>query len=158
MDLAATSGGLRNMGAAEGLRNMGTADGTFSHAVTSGSLLVAVPVALLAGLISFLSPCVLPLVPGYLSYVTGLAGADLGNARRGRMLLGTSLFVLGFAGVFVSFGAAFGYAGSNLVAHADAVNRVLGVITILLGLSFLGLVPRTQREFRWLHRAPSAGL
>lgn len=132
--------------------------GTFPHAVTSGSLLVAVPVALLAGLVSFLSPCVLPLVPGYLSYVTGMTGAELGNARRGRVLLGTSLFVLGFAAVFVSFGAAFGYAGSNLVDHVDAVNRVLGVITILLGCSFLGLLPGAQREFRALHHAPSAGL
>jgi cytochrome c-type biogenesis protein len=134
------------------------ADSTFSHQVTSGSLLIAMPVALLAGLLSFLSPCVLPLVPGYLSYVTGLAGADLANQRRGRVLLGTSLFVLGFAAVFVSYGAAFGYVGSDLVEHTDAVNRVLGVLTIGLGLSFLGLLPQTQREFRWLHRAPSAGL
>jgi cytochrome c-type biogenesis protein len=137
---------------------MVAASGTFTQEVTSGSLLIAMPVALLAGLVSFLSPCVLPLVPGYLSYVTGLAGADLGEGRRGRVLLGTSLFVLGFAAVFVSFGAAFGYVGSDLVDHLDAVNRVLGVITIGLGLSFLGLLPRTQREFRWLHRAPAAGL
>jgi cytochrome c-type biogenesis protein len=137
--------------------------GTFSRQITSGSLLVAMPVALLAGLVSFLSPCVLPLVPGYLSYVTGLAGADLGAAdeggrRRGRILVGTTLFVLGFAAVFVSFGAAFGYVGSHLVEHTDAVDRVLGVITILLGLSFLGLLPGTAREFRLLHRAPTAGL
>jgi cytochrome c-type biogenesis protein len=136
---------------------MRLAAGTFPDQVTSGSLLIAMPVALLAGLVSFLSPCVLPLVPGYLSYVTGLAGADLANRRRGRMLLGTSLFVLGFAAVFVSYGAAFGYIGSDLVEHLDAVNRVLGVVTILLGLSFLGLVPRAQREFRWLHRAPASG-
>src|SRR5882757_11122196 len=114
--------------------------GTLSRQITSGSLLVAMPVALLAGLVSFLSPCVLPLVPGYLSYVTGLAGADLegaaGGRRRGRVLAGTTLFVLGFAAVFVSFGAAFGYVGSHLVEHTDAVDRVLGVITILLGLSF----------------------
>jgi len=134
------------------------AQATFSHAVTSGSLLVALPVALLAGLVSFGSPCVLPLVPGYLSYVTGMAGADLGAARRGRVLAGTVLFVLGFAAVFVSFGAAFGYVGANLVEHLDAVNRVLGVITVLLGLSFLGVLPGAQREFRWLHRAPPAGL
>jgi cytochrome c-type biogenesis protein len=132
--------------------------GTFSDQVTSGSLLIAMPVALLAGLVSFLSPCVLPLVPGYLSYVTGLAGADLANRRRGRMLVGTSLFVLGFAAVFVSYGAAFGYVGSDLVEHLDAVNRVLGVVTILLGLSFLGLLPQAQREFRWLHRAPASDL
>src|SRR5882757_2549320 len=131
--------------------------GTLSRQITSGSLLVAMPVALLAGLVSFLSPCVLPLVPGYLSYVTGLAGADLGARGRGRMLAGTTLFVLGFAAVFVSFGAAFGYVGSHLVEHTDAVDRVLGVITILLGLSFLGLLPGTGREFRLLHRAPTPG-
>jgi cytochrome c-type biogenesis protein len=136
---------------------------TFSREITSGSLLVAMPVALLAGLVSFLSPCVLPLVPGYLSYVTGLAGVELADddpqgGRRGRVLAGTTLFVLGFAAVFVSFGAAFGYVGSHLVAHTDAVDRVLGVVTIVLGLSFLGLLPGTAREFRLLHRAPAAGL
>lgn len=133
------------------------ADG-LSGAVTSGSLVVAVPIAVLAGLVSFLSPCVLPLVPGYLSYVTGLAGADLGEARRGRVLLGTSLFVLGFSAVFVSFGALFGYVGSNLVAHEGTVNRVLGALTIVLGLAFMGLIPGMAREFRLLHRAPAAGL
>jgi len=130
----------------------------FSNAVVDGSLLVAIPVAALAGLVSFLSPCVLPLVPGYLSYVTGLTGVDLGEARRGRLLLGTSLFVLGFSAVFVSFGAFFGHVGADLVAHQTLVNRVLGVLTILLGLSFLGLLPGMQREFRLLHNAPAAGL
>jgi cytochrome c-type biogenesis protein len=131
---------------------------SFAETVTSGSLVLAVPVALLAGLISFASPCVLPLVPGYLSYVTGLTGADLGDARRGRLLLGTSMFILGFAAVFVSFGALFGYAGAELIEHERTINRVLGVFTILLGLGFLGLVPLMQREFRLLHRAPSASL
>jgi cytochrome c-type biogenesis protein len=130
----------------------------FSTAVVDGSLLVAIPVAALAGLVSFLSPCVLPLVPGYLSYVTGLTGADLGEAHRGRMLLGTGLFVLGFSAVFVSFGAFFGHVGADLVAHQTLVNRVLGVLTILLGLAFLGLLPGMQREFRLLHNAPAAGL
>ena len=134
------------------------AESTFSHQVSSGSLLVAMPVALLAGLVSFASPCVLPLVPGYLSYVTGMTGADLAQARRGRAVLGTGLFVLGFAAVFVSYGAAFGNVGSHLLEHTDAVNRTLGVLTVLLGLSFLGLLPRMQREVRWLHRAPAAGL
>ena len=72
------------------------ANNPFAEAAFSGSLLLAVPVALLAGLVSFLSPCVLPLVPGYLGYVSGLAGADLQNRRRGRMVLGISLFILGF--------------------------------------------------------------
>ena len=69
----------------------------FRDAATSGSLLLAVPVALLAGLVSFFSPCVIPLLPGYLSYATGLSGADLADARRGRMLAGSLLFVLGFS-------------------------------------------------------------
>jgi cytochrome c-type biogenesis protein len=131
---------------------------SFAETVSSGSLLLAVPVALLAGLISFASPCVLPLVPGYLSYVTGMAGADLGEAPRGRLLLGTSLFILGFAAVFVSFGALFGYAGAELVEHERTINRILGALTILLGLSFLGMIPLMQREFRFLDRAPSASL
>jgi cytochrome c-type biogenesis protein len=130
----------------------------FSNAVVDGSLLLAIPVAALAGLVSFLSPCVLPLVPAYLSYVTGLTGADLGRARRGRLLLGTSLFVLGFSAVFVSFGAFFGHLGASLVAHQTLLNRVLGGLTILLGLAFLGLLPGMQREYRLLHGAPAAGL
>jgi len=129
----------------------------FSSAVLDGSLLIAVPVALLAGLVSFLSPCVLPLVPGYLSYVTGLTGADVGTAGRGRVLAGTALFVLGFAAVFVSFGAFFGHVGASLVEHQTLVNRVLGGLTIGLGLAFMGLIPGLQREFR-LHRFPPAGL
>ncbi|MGQ0623720.1 MAG: cytochrome c biogenesis CcdA family protein [Sporichthyaceae bacterium] len=133
-------------------------DAEFAQTVTSGSLLLAVPIALLAGLISFASPCVLPLVPGYLAYVTGLAGTDLGEARRGRVLAGTSLFVLGFSAVFVSFGALFGYVGADLVENETTVNRVLGTLTIVLGLGFMGLLPFLQREKRLLHRAPAAGL
>ncbi|HEY4615916.1 MAG TPA: cytochrome c biogenesis protein CcdA, partial [Citricoccus sp.] len=79
----------------------------FAEIVMDGSLLLAVPVALLAGLVSFLSPCVLPLVPGYLGYVTGLTGADLQHQRRGRMLAGIGLFVLGFSVVFVLVGIVF---------------------------------------------------
>jgi cytochrome c-type biogenesis protein len=130
---------------------------TFQSAVLDGSLLIAVPVALLAGLVSFLSPCVLPLVPGYVSYVTGLTGADVGTAGRGRILAGTGLFVLGFAGVFVSFGAFFGHVGANLVEYQTLINRVLGGLTIGLGLAFMGLIPGLQRDFR-VHRFPAAGL
>ena len=77
----------------------------FRESATSGSLLVALPVALLAGLVSFFSPCVIPLLPGYLSYATGLSGADLADAKRGRMLAGSLLFVAGFTTVFVALGA-----------------------------------------------------
>lgn len=131
---------------------------SFSGTVTDGSLVLAVPVALLAGLVAFASPCVLPLVPGYLAYVTGLTGSDLAEAKRGRVLLGTTLFVLGFTAVFVSFGALFGYFGAELVEHESTINRVLGVLTILLGLGFLGFLPFLQREYRLLRHAPSAGL
>src|SRR5918993_4530349 len=87
----------------------------FQEQALSGSLLLAIPVALLAGLVSFFSPCVIPLLPGYLSYATGLSGADLEAARRGRMLLGSLLFVLGFSVVFMLFGALFGAMGAWLV-------------------------------------------
>ena len=76
--------------------------------VLNGSLLAAMPLALLAGLISFLSPCALPLVPGYLGYITGIAD---GSAKKSRMVLGALLFVVGFTAVFVSFGALFGGIG-----------------------------------------------
>lgn len=135
---------------------------TFADVVTDGSLLLAAPVAFIVGLISFLSPCTLPLVPGYLSYVTGMAGADLGSevegARgRGRVVLGAALFVLGFTAVFVSFGALFGHFGARLDANATVIGRVLGSITILLGIAFLGYLPMLQREWR-IHRLPRAGL
>ncbi|MCZ7417405.1 MULTISPECIES: cytochrome c biogenesis CcdA family protein [unclassified Streptomyces] len=127
--------------------------------VTSGALLLAAPIALLAGLVSFFSPCVLPLVPGYLSYVTGISGADLADARRGRMLAGALLFVGGFTAVFVSTGALFGYFGDTLQVHQEVITRVLGVLTIAMGLSFMGLLlpGLTQREFR-IHRKPAVGL
>src|SRR3546814_4777122 len=80
----------------------------FRESAMSGSLAIALPVALLAGLVSFFSPCVIPLLPGYLSYATGLSGADLEDAHRGRMLAGSVLFVLGFASVFVALGALSG--------------------------------------------------
>ncbi|MEU8585692.1 cytochrome c biogenesis protein CcdA [Streptomyces sp. NPDC048664] len=126
--------------------------------VLNGGLLVALPLALLGGLVSFFSPCVLPLVPGYLSYVTGVTGTDLAEARRGRMATGAALFVLGFTAVFVSGGALFGYAGDSLQEHKDVLSKVLGVLMIAMGVFFMGLMPWfTQREFRF-HRRPAAGL
>ena len=128
--------------------------------LANGSLLLAIPVALLAGVVSFLSPCVLPLVPGYLSYVTGLSGAELAEAEQRpdrRMLLGSALFVLGFSVVFVSTGALFGGLGAHLLRHAVLVERILGAVAILLGLAFLGIVPGMQREWR-MHKLPAAGV
>ena len=129
----------------------------FHDTAASGSLLLAVPVALVAGLVSFFSPCVIPLLPGYLSYATGLSGADLEHARRGRMLAGATLFVLGFAVVFVALGTLSGALGSWLVTWRRELTVVLGAFTILLGLVFAGLVPLLQRDWR-LHRVPAVGL
>ncbi|MFJ9869304.1 cytochrome c biogenesis CcdA family protein [Streptomyces sp. NPDC101165] len=129
-----------------------------NQTVLHGALLVSLPIALLGGLVSFFSPCVLPLVPGYLSYVTGVAGTDLAEARRGRMVAGASLFVLGFSAVFVSGGALFGSFGWTLQEHKAVLAKVLGVLMILMGVFFMGLMPwLTQREFRF-HRRPTTGL
>lgn len=129
-----------------------------NQTVYSGALLIALPIAVLGGLVSFFSPCVLPLVPGYLSYVTGVGGTDLAEARRGRMVAGAGLFVLGFTAVFVSGGALFGYFGSTLQEYQGVLSKVLGVLMILMGVFFMGLMPwLTQREFRF-HTRPTAGL
>ena len=101
----------------------------------SGFLLVAFPIAILAGLISFLSPCVLPLVPGYLSFAAGYSKA------KGRVFLGSILFVLGFSVLFISYGALFGGIGSRIATNDETITRILGVVTILLGLIFMGSFP-----------------
>jgi len=129
-------------------------DASVAGTVSSGSLLLALPVAVAAGVVSFVSPCVLPLVPGYVSYATGMVGAEIEDARRGRLLLGTCLFVLGFTVVFVSFGLAFGSLGTALQEHAAVLTKVLGALTIVLGLSFMGLVPWLQRDVRF-HAMPT---
>jgi cytochrome c-type biogenesis protein len=158
--------------------------------VTSGPLLLALPVALLAGLLSFLSPCCLPLIPGYLGYLAGTAGAEahatsvvgsasttgsgvvrraataaavtgtVGRPRVSRTVAGATLFVLGFAAVFTSYGAAFGAIGTTLLVHQELVTRVLGAVTIALGLIMAGLlwrVPLLGRTVRLRYR-PRAGL
>lgn len=129
----------------------------FADAVLSGALVVAIPVALLAGAVSFLSPCVVPLVPAYLSYVTGASGVELDSGRRGRVVLGTVLFVLGFTAVFVSYGVLFGGLGAVLLDHADAITRVLGVVIVGLGMLFGGWLPGFSRDWR-LRATPAAGL
>ena len=112
----------------------------FVDQLFSGFLLVAFPIAILAGLISFLSPCVLPLVPGYLSFAAGYSKA------KGRVFLGSILFVLGFSVLFISYGALFGGIGSRIATNDETITRILGVITILLGLIFMGSFP-TMRTF-----------
>jgi cytochrome c-type biogenesis protein len=107
--------------------------------------------------VSFFSPCVIPLLPGYLSYATGLSGADLEHARRGRMLAGALLFVLGFSAVYVVIGFTAGSLGTWLVRSRSQLEVVLGIILILLGLAFAGLVPFLQRDVR-VHTVPAVGL
>jgi len=134
------------------------AESGLNGTVLNGALLAALPIALLGGLVSFFSPCVLPLVPGYLSYVTGVTGTDLAEARRGRMVAGASLFVLGFTAVFVSSGALFGFFGDTLQDNKGVLSKVLGALMIAMGVFFMGLMPwMSQREFRF-HRRPVAGL
>jgi len=129
----------------------------FSTTVVDGSLIPAAGVALLVGVIGFLSPCVLPLVPGYLSYVAGLAGAAGEDRRQRRMVAGAVLFVLGFTAIFVATGALFGTLGSTIAVHRLALERIFGVVTILMGLVFLGRFATLQREVK-VHRLPRAGL
>jgi cytochrome c-type biogenesis protein len=165
--------------------------------VTTGPLILALPVAAAAGAVTFLSPCCLPLVPGYLSFVTGMAGAsgsspapaadslpsspasgagpDLGGpavavaapplalpsaAPRARVVVGTALFVLGFSVVFVAYGAALGGLGHLLTGHARLLTRVLGGLTILLGLLFAGVFDRFSFAGRIVRPSarPRAGL
>jgi cytochrome c-type biogenesis protein len=115
--------------------------------VLSGSLLLALPIAVLAGLVSFASPCVLPLVPSYLAYVGGFVG-DGERPDRRRLLLGVSLFILGFSLVFVTLGVLFGTAGLLLKLYLDLVLRIAGVIVILMGFVFIGQVTFLQRTIR----------
>ncbi len=129
----------------------------FRETALSGNLLLAVPVAALAGLVSFFSPCVLPLLPGYLSYMSGVAAQDLESARRSRLLAGAVLFVLGFSAVFVLGGALFGSVGRDLAEHQDTLAVVTGVVIIVMGLAFIGLVPLLQRDVR-IHAVPAVGL
>ena len=132
----------------------------FAEAVLSGQLLLALPIALLAGLVSFVSPCVLPLVPGYLGYIGGFASVPDATGRsrgRGRLLFGVALFVLGFSLVFVAYGAAFGAVGAWLTTWQDLITRILGAVVIALGLVFIGQFTFMQRTIKpsW---APATGL
>jgi cytochrome c-type biogenesis protein len=125
-----------------------------------GPLAAALVVAGLAGLVSFFAPCMLPLVPGYLSYVTGLAGTDLQTERRGghrRTLAGAGLFVAGFTAVFALMAYAAGQLGRTLLVHARVIEIVVGVLTVALGLAFAGLLPMRTAKIGWLPKAGLAG-
>lgn len=122
----------------------------------SGPLLLAAVVAVLAGAVSFASPCVVPLVPGYLAYLTGLVGAEGGSTRRGRVIAAVALFVLGFSAVFTASVVSVLGLADRLVGNAVTLQRVGGVITIAMGLVFLGMVPALQRDLR-IHPHPGLG-
>ena len=140
--------------------------GSVSNTVSQGSILLAAPIAVVAGLLSFASPCVLPLVPGYVSFLGGSVGAEAIDQPRGRRLgrtvLGALAFVAGFTVVFVSYGALFGGLGSALRNHERMLSIVFGTVTVLLGLFFAGVLPGASllnREVRihWLPRASIGG-
>ena len=124
-------------------------------ATLPSSLLAALPLAVAAGLVSFISPCVLPLLPGYLAFLSGATGRVDGKSGRGRAVLGSLAFVFGFALVFVSFGALFGGLGGSLRTHQRILEIVFGLVTVLLGMFFAGWWPSTllQRERR-VHHLP----
>ncbi len=113
--------------------------------ILEGSLLIAIPLSLLAGVITFISPCVLPLVPGYLGYVSGSA------APKSKVLAGSALFVLGFTVVFVSLGVLAGTAGLLFLARNPWIQAVLGGLVVLFGLAMLG-------QFRFLQNTVKLGI
>jgi len=118
----------------------------FSNTVIDGSLFLAIPIALLVGLVSFLSPCVLPLVPGYLSFAAGLSAVSATSKRaRLRVFLGSLFFVVGFTLVFVSYGSLFGGLGLLLAEHQSVITKILGIVTILMGLLFIGVFKQTRQ-------------
>jgi len=131
---------------------------SFYTAAASGPLLLGLGAAAVAGLVSFASPCCIPLVPGYLSYLAGVAGAqapaiaggDVGVRALGRWRVtgAALLFVAGFTAVFVATTASvFGLIGL-LAFNSELLQRIGGVVTIVMGLAFVGLIPALQRDTR----------
>ena len=116
----------------------------------NGNLILALPIAAIAGLISFASPCVIPLVPGYLTYAAGF------SKNRGKILLGSLLFVFGFTSLFVTYGALFGTLGSSISANSRNISQVLGALTIVMGLIFMGRI-NLMRSFKF-SRTTNSGL
>lgn len=123
---------------------------TLANYLLSGNLILALPIAAIAGLISFASPCVIPLVPGYLSYAAGF------SQSRGKLLIGSSLFVLGFTALFITYGAIFGGLGGAISANQRGISIALGIFTIALGLIFMGKV-NFMRSFK-LNISTKSGL
>src|SRR5690625_621080 len=139
----------------------------FASTVLTGPMLAALPVAAVAGFISFASPCVLPLLPGYVGYLSGMAGVTTPGSRLvggqqtevrdRRLLAGVLLFVAGFTAVFVLLGVIFAWLGILLAPWLDLTTRILGAVVVLMGLAFMGYVPLMQRDRR-LHLTPRQGL
>jgi len=119
------------------------------NAVSQGSLLIAILLSFSAGIISFLSPCVLPLVPGYLSFITGFGLEANTTVRKSKALLATLLFISGFTFVFVCIGMFFGGIGGWFLSNGRIIERIMGIFVILLGLSYLGVWNLFNREFRF---------
>lgn len=128
----------------------------FADAVTTGPLLLGILAAAAAGLVSFASPCVVPLVPGYISYLAGVVGGEVDydadgvkvSGRRGRVGLAALLFILGFTVVFVLASVSVFGAISALRLNSEVLMRAGGVITILMGVVFMGVVPVLQKDTR----------
>lgn len=129
----------------------------FQETAFAGPMLLAVPVATVAGMVSFASPCVIPLLPGYFAFLTGMTGASTGQRSKTVLLTGVGLFVLGFSVVFVLLGVAFGSLGVAVRPWLNVIIPLLGGVVVLMGLSFLGWIPGMQRERR-IHLAPRQGL
>jgi cytochrome c-type biogenesis protein len=121
--------------------------------ILTGSLLLAIPLSLAAGFLSFASPCVLPLVPGYLSYISGLSHAELMQsensiANKSKLIAGTLGFIAGFSFLFVSYGLAFGQLGSWFLKNERIVSIVLGLFVMVLGAAFMGWIKAFEIDLR----------
>lgn len=119
--------------------------------ILEGSLLIAISLSLLAGILTFLSPCVLPLVPGYLGYVSGSA------APKSKVLAGSVLFVLGFSAVFVSLGVLAGTAGLLYLVRNQWIQIILGALVVIFGLAMIGQFSLLQRSIK-VPFSPKVGL
>jgi cytochrome c-type biogenesis protein len=134
----------------------------FTQIAAAGPLLLALGVCVLAGLVSFASPCVVPLVPGYLSYLAAIVGVSEGEAGSGvikappvarwRVAGSAALFVAGFTTVFVLDTVAVLGMTTTLSTNQLVLQRVGGVLTIVMGLVFVGLIPALQRQVRFSPR------